>query len=112
MEFPALQPLSPSLSDPALAGLQSSMHGSAAAMGNDKEKIAESCKQFESMLWRQLLDKAMQPLLHSPAYNTDKTGTYNYFLTNTISESVSGAPSGLSSLLQAQLQKTKSSIDL
>lgn len=110
MEFPALQSISPSLSDPTLASLQNSMHG--AAPGKEQAKIAESCKQFEAILWRQLLDKALQPMLHSPAYNTDKTGTYNYFLTNTISESVSGSPSGLSSLLQAQLLKNSNTTSL
>jgi hypothetical protein len=112
MEIPALNTLSPSLNDPTLAGIEKSLHGNAAANGNDKEKIAESCKQFEAVLWRQLLDKALQPMLNSPEHNADKTGTYNYFLTNTISESVSGAPTGLSSLLQAQLLKNPTSTSL
>ena len=112
MEIPTLNTLSPSLNDPTLAGIEKSLHGNAAANGNDKEKIAESCKQFEAVLWRQLLDKALQPMLNSPEHNADKTGTYNYFLTNTISESVSGAPTGLSSLLQAQLLKNPTSTSL
>jgi hypothetical protein len=51
-------------------------------------------------------------MLHSPEFNTDKTGTYGFFLSNTISESVSGSPSGLSSLLQAQLLKNQTSTKL
>ncbi|MFZ4589086.1 MAG: hypothetical protein ACOYNG_08885 [Terrimicrobiaceae bacterium] len=112
MDFPAIQPISAGLSDPALAGLENAMHGSANAGGNEKAKIAESCHQFEAILWRQLLDKALQPMLHSPEFNTDKTGTYGFFLSNTISESVSGSPSGLSSLLQAQLLKNQTSTKL
>ena len=68
-------------------------------------KIADSCKQFESILWRSMLEKALQPMMNQDAPSADKTGTYNYFLTNTISESVSGGPNGISSLLQAQLLK-------
>ena len=26
-------------------------------------KIAESCKQFEAIMWRQMLDKALEPML-------------------------------------------------
>jgi hypothetical protein len=69
----------------------------------DDAKIADSCKQFEAMMWRQMLDKALQPMLQTPEGNGDKTGAYNFFLTNTVSEAVSGGPNGISSLLQAQL---------
>lgn len=68
-------------------------------------KIADSCKQFESILWRSMLEKALQPMMNQDAPGADKTGTYNYFLTNTMSESISGGPNGISSLLQAQLLK-------
>ena len=68
-------------------------------------KIADSCKQFESILWRNMLEKALQPMMNQETPGADKTGTYNYFLSNTISESVSGGANGISSLLQAQLLK-------
>ena len=77
---------------------------------SEDAKIADSCKQFESMLWRSMLEKALQPMMNQDAPGADKTGTYNYFLTNTISESVSGGPNGISSLLQAQLLKKPQSI--
>lgn len=70
-----------------------------------RAKIADSCKQFEAVLWRQMLEKALQPMLQSTEANSDKTGTYSFFLTNSISEAVSGGPNGISSLLQAQLIK-------
>jgi len=73
-------------------------------------KIADSCKQFESILWRSMLEKALQPMMNQETPGADKTGTYNYFLSNTISESVSGGPNGISSLLQAQLLKKPQSI--
>ena len=73
-------------------------------------KIADSCKQFESILWRSMLEKALQPMMNQDMPGADKTGTYNYFLSNSISESVSGGPNGISSLLQAQLLKKPQSI--
>ena len=73
-------------------------------------KIADSCKQFESILWRSMLEKALQPMMNQEPPGADKTGTYNYFLSNSISESVSGGPNGISSLLQAQLLKKPQSI--
>lgn len=73
-------------------------------------KIADSCKQFESILWRSMLEKALQPMMSQDTPGADKTGTYNYFLSNSISESVSGGPNGISSLLQAQLLKKPQSI--
>lgn len=73
-------------------------------------KIADSCKQFESILWRSMLEKALQPMMNQETPGADKTGTYNYFLSNSISESVSGGPNGISSLLQAQLLKKPQSI--
>ena len=66
-------------------------------------KIADSCKQFEAILWRQMLEKALEPMLHSTESSGDKTGTYNYFLTNTISEKVSEGSNGISSVLYSQL---------
>jgi hypothetical protein len=71
-------------------------------------KIADSCKQFEAVLWRQMLEKALEPMLHSFEGGGDKTGTYNYFLSNTLSDAVSGGAGGISSLLQAQLIGKKS----
>jgi Rod binding domain-containing protein len=66
-------------------------------------KIADSCKQFEAILWRQMLEKALQPMLQQTEAGGDKTGTYNYFLTNTISEKVSEGSNGISSVLYSQL---------
>jgi len=73
-------------------------------------KIADSCKQFESILWRSMLEKALQPMMNQETPGADKTGTYNYFLSNTISDAVSGGSNGISSLLQAQLLKKPQSV--
>ncbi len=99
MEISSIAPNPALLIDPATAGLQS-----AARNPNSQDaKIADSCKQFEAILWRQMLEKALAPMLHTPEGGADKTGTYNYFITNTIAEEVSGGNSGISSSLYAQL---------
>jgi hypothetical protein len=68
-----------------------------------RRKIADSCRQFEGVLWRQFLEKSLQPLLSQPSAEADKTGTYGYFLSNTISEAVSGGPQSFAAMLEAQL---------
>ena len=80
------------------------IHGSQGKnVSKEDAKIAESCKQFEAILWRQMLEKSLKPMLHTSDGDGDKTETYNYFLTNAISESVSGSSNGISHLLQEQL---------
>ncbi|MFM8830604.1 MAG: hypothetical protein ACKOHM_06315 [Spartobacteria bacterium] len=100
MEISALTPQIPSGLTPANGKISSP----------EDAKIADSCKQFESILWRSMLEKALQPMMNQDTPGADKTGTYNYFLSNSISESVSGGPNGISSLLQAQLLKKPQSI--
>jgi hypothetical protein len=103
MEIQAITPKSPIAPEALTAGLQTK--GSGKISSSEDAKIADSCKQFESILWRSMLEKALQPMMNNEEPGGDKTGTYNYFLTNTISESVSGSANGISSLLQAQLLK-------
>ena len=92
----AALPVNPDLGGMAAAGKNSRPDGKDA-------KIADSCKQFEAILWRQMLEKALEPMLHSTESGGDKTGTYNYFMTNTISEEISKGSNGISSVLYAQL---------
>ena len=99
MEISSITPQAGLLIDPELratAGKNTRTDGKDA-------KIADSCEQFEAVLWRQMLEKALAPMLHSSDCGADKTGTYNYFLTNTISEEVSQSSNGISSVLYAQL---------
>jgi Rod binding domain-containing protein len=99
MEISSITPNATTFINPEIAGLQS-----AARNPNSQDaKIADSCKQFEAILWRQMLEKALAPMLHTPEGGADNTGTYNYFITNTIAEEVSGGKSGISSSLYAQL---------
>jgi Rod binding domain-containing protein len=98
--LPGLTPLTPNFQTAANGKISSP----------EDAKIADSCKQFESILWRSMLEKALQPMINNDQAGADKTGTYNYFLTNTISESVSGGANGISSLLQAQLLKKPQSV--
>ena len=74
MEISALQSNPLQLSDSSIGALQSALKNGKNASPEDA-KIADSCKQFESMLWRQMLDKALQPMLHSTENGADKTGT-------------------------------------
>jgi len=99
MEISSISHNAASLIDPQIGALQA-----AARNPNSQDaKIAESCKQFEAVLWRQMLEKALAPMLHTPDGGADPTGTYNYFLTSTIAEEVSNGSSGISSSLYAQL---------
>jgi len=99
MEISTIAPNAAQFVEPQVGALQ------AAAKNPNSEdaKIADSCKQFEAILWRQMLEKALAPMLHTSEGGADKTGTYNYFITNTIAEEVSGGNSGISSSLYAQL---------
>jgi hypothetical protein len=91
-----------SSTSPAQAGFQAHIHAQ-----DDTRKIANSCREFEGVIWRQFLEKSLQPLLSQPSVETDKTGTYGYFLSNTISEAVSGGPQSFAALLEAQLTPRK-----
>jgi hypothetical protein len=108
MEISALTPKTLPGLTPMPSGAQTAAIGKISSP--EDAKIADSCKQFESILWRSMLEKALQPMMNQDAPGADKTGTYNYFLSNSISESVSGGPNGISSLLQAQLLKKPQSI--
>jgi Rod binding domain-containing protein len=100
MEISSILPNTASLTDPGLGALQAAARNKP---NSEDAKIADSCKQFEAILWRQMLEKALAPMLHTPDGGADKTGTYNYFLTSTIADEVSSGSSGISSALQAQL---------
>ena len=108
MEISALTPKTLPGLTPMLSNPQSAANGKISSP--EDAKIADSCKQFESILWRSMLEKALQPMMHQETPGADKTGTYNYFLSNTISESVSGGPNSISSLLQTQLLKKPQSV--
>ena len=100
MEISAITPHAANLVDPQIGALQAASKKN--PNGQDA-KIADSCKQFEAILWRQMLEKALAPMLSTPEGGADQTGTYNYFLTNTIADEVSSGSSGISSSLYAQL---------
>jgi len=68
-------------------------------------KLKESCRQFEAILWRDVLDKATTPMQGSGIEDSDKTGTYKYFMTNTLADAVSGGNASFSNRLYAQLSK-------
>lgn len=102
MEISSITPQAGLLMNPDLGALNAAT-GQNGRPSEQDAKIADSCKQFEAVLWRQMLEKALSPMLHSSDCGADKTGTYNYFLTNTIAEEVSQSSHGISSVLYAQL---------
>ena len=102
MEISSITPQAGLFLNPDLGAMGAVGAQNARPNGKDA-KIADSCEQFEAVLWRQMLEKALAPMLHSSESGADKTGTYNYFLTNTIAEEVSQSSNGISSVLYAQL---------
>lgn len=70
-------------------------------------KLKESCRQFEAVLWRSVLEKSRSSESDGQEggglESCDKTGTYQYFVNDTIANSVSGLPSSFSSILFASL---------
>jgi len=70
-------------------------------------KLKESCRQFEAILWRSVLEKSRSSESGGDEggglESADKTGTYQYFVNDTIANSVSGLPSSFSSILFAAL---------
>jgi len=98
MHIQAINPLA-RLSQPEPAGLPVGK-----AKQDAEAKLKESCRQFEAVLWRSVLEKSNSSQSGSEASpGGDKTGTYQYFINDTLANSVSGLPSSFSSVLFAAL---------
>ena len=69
----------------------------------EQAKLHESCKQFEAIIWRSVLEKSNASMLGGEDSSCDKTGTYQYFINNSLANSVSTLPSSFSSILYSQL---------
>jgi flagellar protein FlgJ len=71
----------------------------------EKEKIAETCRQFEAVLLRQILGEARKTVIndgeeHDPAVD----GIYNDMVTNQLADSISRSGAfGLAKSLESQL---------
>ena len=76
--------------------------GGAKAAAEDA-KLKESCKQFEAIIWRSVLEKSSASMMGGEDSNCDKTGTYQYFVNNNLANAVTGLPSSFSSVLYSQL---------
>lgn len=88
----------------AIAGLGGEGLSVAKAAGKGEDaKLKESCRQFEAVLWRDVLDKAMSPSFGGEQSTSDATGTYKYFMNSTLADAVSGVKGGFSNILHAQL---------
>ena len=70
-------------------------------------KLKESCRQFEAVLWRSVLEKSRSSQSDGEEAggleSGDKTGTYQYFVNNNLANAVTGLPSSFSSVLYSQL---------
>ena len=75
------------------------------ASPGDREKVRESCRQFEAVLWRQMLERAMAPGVGAPDRAADPSGVYQYMLCDTLSQAVSGGPKSFAAILEAQLMR-------
>lgn len=73
----------------------------------EREKIAETCRQFEAVLLRQILGEARKSVIsdgeqHDPAVD----GIYNDMITNQLADSISRSGSfGLAKSLESQLAR-------
>lgn len=86
-------------SDPA-AWQDRMVHGNAP----EAERLQAASREFESILLRQYLDKALQPLTKSGGIMGSKSPVYGYLVTNALASSLSsGGVFGFSNLMQAQI---------
>lgn len=69
------------------------------------QKLDKACDQFEGMMVRQILQDGLKPLLAKPlGDNAAGSGVYDYIVTDTMANGISGKNGmGISHLLQAQL---------
>jgi hypothetical protein len=66
-------------------------------------RVGKACEEFEAVLWRQMVEKALTPMLEESGAGADPTGTVNYLISDAIAGSVSKGSRGLASVLQLQL---------
>lgn len=81
---------------------------SAGAAANEPQALTRACRDFEAIIWRQVAEKSLQPLLSGAAQPADPTGTYSYFVSNTLAEAAASRSGGFAALLEAQLSPPKS----
>ena len=75
------------------------------AAPGEREKVRESCRQFEAVLWKQVLEKAMAPGLGAPDRASDPSGVYQYMMCDTLSQAVSGGSKSFAHILEMQLMR-------
>lgn len=88
-----------------ISNLQTSMPTAADSLSLKKDtKLSKACDQFEGMIVRQILSDGMKPMLAQPlGSGSTGSGTYDYMVTDTLANGISGKNAmGISHLLQAQ----------
>ncbi len=91
---------------PIQTGLTASdVSGTTAPIKDDATKIAESSRQFEAMLVRQVLADTFKPTSATGGRLAPGADIYQGFVTDIVADHISqGGSLGISSLLQSQLQ--------
>ena len=95
-----VQPLQPSVkaADLPIEQLAANPHVS------DRDKVAETCRQFEAVLLRQILGEARKPVISSGDDQSNISSIYNDMITNQLADSISRSGTfGLAKSLEAQL---------
>jgi flagellar protein FlgJ len=71
---------------------------------SDKDKVAQTCRQFEAVLLRQILGEARKTVISSGEEDSTETGIYNDMVTSQLADSISRSGTfGLAKSLEAQL---------
>ncbi len=82
----------------------------AAAAAQDAKKIADSARQFEAMMVRQVLSETFKPAPAAKGQAMPGSDIYQSFMTDTVADNISkGGSLGISNLLQSQLTPAKAS---
>lgn len=102
MEFPSLSPLSQAT---ALNPLEDIRTGASLKKPCQDEQLRESCRQFEAVLWRTVLENTKNTSLADEDQNSDPTGTYQYFFNDSVANAVSGSSGSFANALYHQLSR-------
>lgn len=105
MNIPAIKPHFP-VADPTAP--DTAPKTGAAAESPDAKKIADSARQFEAMMVRQVLSETFKPSPTTKGQGMPGSDIYQGFMTDTVADNISqGGSLGISHLLQSQLTPTK-----
>lgn len=104
MSIPSIKPHFP-VAEPTPLGTESK---TGVAASSDDKKIADSARQFEAMMVRQVLSETFKPSPTAKGQGMPGGDIYQGFMTDTVADNISkGGSLGISHLLQSQLTPAK-----